>query len=181
MDPSTILPLELLSLITNLLDISSLFALSLTSKFYNKPGFHITLPNKKSIIQDTICNRYENLLRWVLPPNERDSIFDYDAMMTLCVTAASSNDLKILQYVIGRRDMSSIIFRLSERILVAAAAKGNLEMVKYLCEEKKCYWGDGKVCYTAANNNHLIVQYLREHGCPYALKGVISSFEVCSF
>jgi len=168
MDPSTILPLELLILITHLLDTSSVFALSLTSSFYNKTRFQ-TILNGDSIIQDAIRNGHSNLLRWLLPPNERDLILDYDTLMTFCIEAASSNDLQILKYVVGRHDVSSTIFRISNRILVIAAAQGNLEMVKYLIEEKKCYWGDDMgVFFTAIQNNHFdVALYLHKNGCPF--------------
>jgi len=186
-----ILPLELTTLVINLLDDSSLFA------------FHYTLndtlcraPLKKiqrGIIKDAISKGYEKLVKWMFTLSMPHPIDECD-MKVFCEVAAESNQLDILKYLIPLTSKDMLLK--VNGILDAGIRSGNLELVNYL-HDKGCpldidafttiiiaaeignveilqylrdigYSWNANACGSAAKNGHMdVLKYLHENGCPW--------------
>ena len=78
-----------------------------------------------------------------------------------CSCVAETNDLKLLRWVREEKECDW-----DYHTSGIAAHKGNLDMLKYCCENG-CEVGNG-TCATAAKYGHLAcLQYLRSKNCPW--------------
>jgi len=85
-----------------------------------------------------------------------------------CFRVAETNDLKLLRWVREEKECASDYLTSN-----VAAIKGNLEMLKYCCENG-CEVHDG-TCALAANYGYLAcLKYLRSKNCPWSVR-------VCQF
>ena len=151
------LPHELLILILDFLDTSSIFSLSRTCKRY---VFHISVNmDILAIHNDAIRNKHTNLFKWLvvdmtLSPLNNNNYYYYQAANFGC--------LEILKYLHKHENG----YCWNEYVCDRAAANGHLEVIKYL-HENGCPWNEYS-CYRAAGNGHLeILKYLHENGCPW--------------
>jgi hypothetical protein len=85
-----------------------------------------------------------------------------------CLQVAETNDLKLLRWVREEKECDW-----DYRTSCAAASNGNLDMLKYCCENG-CEVRKS-TCAVAAGNGHLaLLEYLRSKNCPW-------SEEVCEY
>ena len=140
-----IIPHELLSLVLNFLDISSVFSLKATSKQYKRnkiirsvcsgfdESFYSTMYRKITIGDiryDTIQNGHTNLLKWLVHENEKRFI--------------------------------------TKRFVDLSIENGHLEIVKYI-HKIGIYLNSNSSGYTGTaivNGQISVLKYLREIGCP---------------
>ena len=164
MENLTILPNELLLLITSLLNIGSTFSLSRACKSL------LTMTQKKckvlididihTILIDIICNNDTKLFKWLVPDVnllQSKHTDEYYYHVTI------SGNLDILKYLHEnecprkmRGDVSSCR---------NAVRYGHLEMLKYL-HENGCFWDSNSIACDAAIHGHLeVLKYLHKNGC----------------
>ena len=156
------LPQELLSLIVNLLDTSSQYALCFVSK-----SFRIkTITPKKytmlMIIYDAVLHDYESMFKWFVVSN-RYSISEIDRY-DICKRAAAVGSFGILKYAYQHiyKNKSNKV----SNILDESVKNGHFEIVKW-SHENGCHW-DEQTCSCAARNGHFeILKWLHENGCPW--------------
>ena len=179
MDLLLSIPKELLSLIIGLLDVSSMFSLSRTTKTYlsqkvitSNLYFSGLSMFKESLLAalkyfihikiihlDAISNGHYNLFEWLVKAEEVKSIADATYYMN---EAAKNGQLDIVQY------LNENECQWSREIYTQAAENGRIEILKWLYENRndRYYWRDLSVCTSAIKGGHLeIVRYLHGRGC----------------
>jgi len=168
------IPHELLSLILDFLDVSSIFSLSLTAKKYlhnkivrmvsfgkfnmlNNNDYPNTTVYIVSLHLDAVSKGHIDLFKWFTPS---DTDMSSSIKIMYLITAIKFNQLKIVKYFYESGYPRHTI------TCTPAAEYGHLEMLKYL-HENGTYW-DKWTCTRAAENGHLeILKYLCENGCPW--------------
>ena len=184
------IPYELLTLILNFLDTSSIFSLSVTSKKYVRHRIIRLLLRKKRITSirfNAISNGYSDLLKWLISSEEVIRIANklytrlaakeghLDILVYLyengckwdsqtCLNAVVKDHLEIIKYL--RTKFCENGWPLGTVLCMNAAKFGHLEVLKYL-HETGCHWNDTS-CMNAAEFGHLeVLQYLHENGCEW--------------
>jgi len=160
------LPRELILIVLDLLDVSSCYSLSATSKFYAALYRYHTTSNRSSTVLDAVYHRYETLFRWLLPDEVSISVC---VKNDICKTAAAVGSLEILKYVHQKQNIyiNEIMTKPNKPfdIIEEAIGNGHLEIVKW-CRANGWIWGT-RLCDCAALNGHFeILQWLVNNGCP---------------
>lgn len=194
-DLLSVIPHELLSLVLNLLNISSIFSLKLTSKKYQQNNMIYLLLGKTenitSIHLDAISsNGHADLFKWFVRENEVTSVNDITLYAEIAAIYGNLDILVYLyengshwstsywQYYAGfaiKNDHLEILKYVHENghrhdnsyyFCDDAAEFGHLEILKYLHEHR--YPWHVSTYYGAARNGHLeIIKYLHENECPW--------------
>lgn len=172
-NPLSVLPNELLSLITHLLDLGSIFSLITTCRLLLVAN-HKKYKNfsQHDIVMDTIRHNNTNLFKWL----------EYGPISLVLAQkyseeAALSGSLEILKHVYE----NSLILN-SENIICTgtnivqyshnnavyyAAENGHLDIVKYL-HEIGCPWNNHTYYCAVTGGNLEIIKYLHENDCPWS-------------
>lgn len=156
-----IIPNELLSLILQFLDISSIFSLRSVSKKYklnNVIHSHLkgiqSIQSIRCIHLDAISNGHLDLFKWFVDKNEVTPEMATDEAYLR--SAIENNHLHILQYL---HTNGCFWNSSSPDYFDLAVGNGHIEIVKYLYENG-CKWSIWS-SYLAATKNHLeVLKYL---------------------
>ena len=81
-----------------------------------------------------------------------------------CSQVAQTNDLKLLRWVREEKECAW-----DYRTSGAAAINGNLDMLKYCCENG-CEVGNGTCANAAKYGNLACLEYLRSKNCPWGVR-----------
>jgi len=190
MDLILIIPYELTTLILNLSDTPSIFALSRTSERYLSNKIILPFLHKQtisSIHSDAVYNGHFDLFKWFVSRDDKINLVMHQIYL---VNAIKHGRLDILKYLYLRNGTKCC---LTNETINSAAAGGHLEILKYLhtngcrCTSKTCYeavrhghvevlkylhdngcsWDTG-YCRVAAKNGHVnVLKYLRDNGCDW--------------
>jgi len=183
MNTLSIIPSELVSIIADLLDLSSRFSLSrskictrydvMLQKDFKQIDFtridvlqynkvHIVFTSYQ-IVKDAITNGYTQLVKWMMPLNIIKNISDHDIIQELCTSAALIGSLDILQYLLQNKSWFEIM---RSDIMSSAVMSGNLKMVEWLYENE-CQLNQLSCDYAAGIGRLDILKYLITNGCPW--------------
>ena len=155
-----LIPRELLKLILDFSDISTIFSLSRTSNKYLNLISSDT--NIKTVRLDSVSNGHCDLFKWLVTNVRYDST-------SFVEHAVKNGRLEILKYLNGTRNRNSCDY-LFHYACRDAAANGHLDVLRYL-REHFCLW-DEYTYLGAAKGGHLdIIKYLHENKCPSDLDG----------
>jgi len=159
----TVLPRELLSLVLEFLNVSTIFSLSRSSKGYlNHKVISdcLTKVDMDMIRLDSASNGHLDLLLWLVVDIKINNWYNERYISEI----VSKGHLAIIKYL--HKNGCYI----SKYIGSHAAEHGHLAIIKYLHENgfKWDYW----YCSDAARNGHLdVLKYLHENGCPWSSDG----------
>lgn len=185
------LPKELIITIISYLDTSSLFSLSLTSKFYRNYTNHNEIYD--TVLTDAIVNGYTDLFKLLVPDKTRLCLYNawkymeyaaltgsFEILKHLCVDytnshilncAAEGGHLEIVKWLHTKG------YSFSDSIFASAAAGGNIELAKYIYDSYLENINNIKNGYNplntratanAALNGHFeMLKWLRSINCPW--------------
>jgi len=171
------LPKELLLLIIDFLDVSSLFALNHTCKNYlQNKTIKFNLVGVNIVRLNAAKNGYLTIFKWLMPlkpPSDTKIIHSLNCKYIYTQIACENGHLDILKYLHENEysewyeyKCCNYVRHLNIYVSSYAAENGHLNILKYLYENG-CPW-DGYTCASAAENGHLdALKYLHENGCPW--------------